>query len=74
MIGIELAQRRSQARPIGAEVCMEAIRRGGVLLRPLGPVVVWMPPLSITIHGDQLDRLYAVTRALNRSEKVCGPR
>ena len=44
MIGIELHGK--PARFLGAEVC-EAIRDHGVILRPLGDVLVWMPPLSI---------------------------
>ena len=44
MIGIELEPRAG--RSLGAEVC-ERIRDYGVILRPLGDVVVWMPPLSI---------------------------
>ena len=44
MAGIELAPRAG--RRLGAEVCARA-RHHGVILRPLGDVVVWMPPLSI---------------------------
>jgi len=44
MAGIELAPRAG--RRLGAEVCARA-RRHGVILRPLGDVVVWMPPLSL---------------------------
>jgi len=53
MVGIELVQdRRTKAAypvadRIGHRVCLAA-RRHGVLLRPLGPVVVLMPPLSLT--------------------------
>jgi len=45
MVGIEL-----EARPdrfVAVEVCDRA-REHGVILRPLGDVVVWMPPLTIT--------------------------
>jgi adenosylmethionine-8-amino-7-oxononanoate aminotransferase len=45
MAGIELHARAGQL--LGATVC-ERARESGVLLRPLGDVVVWMPPLSIT--------------------------
>jgi adenosylmethionine-8-amino-7-oxononanoate aminotransferase len=51
MIGIELEARAG--RFVGTEVC-EAARKHGVLLRPLGDVVVWMPPLSITRSEVQL--------------------
>jgi adenosylmethionine-8-amino-7-oxononanoate aminotransferase len=53
MVGIELLEDRStdQAfapdRFIGARVC-EAARAHGVIVRPLGDVVVLMPPLSVT--------------------------
>ena len=45
MIGIELHPVEGRAR--GVEVC-ERARAHGVLMRPLGDVVVWMPPLSIS--------------------------
>jgi adenosylmethionine---8-amino-7-oxononanoate aminotransferase len=54
MVGVELvADRRTRAEyPYGERwghrVC-QAIRRRGVLLRPLGNVVVLMPPLSLTV-------------------------
>jgi adenosylmethionine-8-amino-7-oxononanoate aminotransferase len=69
MIGIEL-HNADTTRPLGAEVCAEA-RKRGVLLRPLGPVVVWMPPLSITIA--ELERLASSTRAAIETaiETVC---
>jgi adenosylmethionine---8-amino-7-oxononanoate aminotransferase len=55
MVGIEvvLDRRSKQAHPveerIGHKVCLAA-RRRGVLLRPLGAVVVLMPPLSLTVE------------------------
>ncbi len=58
MAGIEL-----QAQPdrfLGVEVC-DRIRGHGVLLRPLGDVVVWMPPLSI--RPDELRLLETATLA-----------
>jgi adenosylmethionine-8-amino-7-oxononanoate aminotransferase len=54
MAGIELVRdRRSKERfaqhlRVGAEVCRQA-RRQGLLLRPLGDVVVVMPPLAIEV-------------------------
>jgi len=60
MVGIELVQDRERRRSypphwqIGNRVCQE-IRRHGVILRPLGPVVVLMPPLSVT--ESELDHL-----------------
>ena len=58
MAGIELESR--PGRFLGAEVC-ERIRRHGVILRPLGDVVVWMPPLSLS--PDDLALLERATRA-----------
>jgi len=65
MVGIELVQDRQTRQPyppaerIGARVITEA-RGLGVILRPLGNVIVLMPPLSIT--ADEIDRLCGVTR------------
>lgn len=44
----------------GADVCLAA-RDDGVILRPLGPVVIWMPPLSIT--AGEIDLLADATEA-----------
>jgi adenosylmethionine---8-amino-7-oxononanoate aminotransferase len=50
--GIEIEQSPNRSRPsLATAVCIEA-RRHGLLTRPLGNVVVLMPPLCITI--DQL--------------------
>ncbi len=57
MAGIELAPR--QGRALGVEVC-ERVRAHGVILRPLGDVVVWMPPLSIM--DAEIDHLESATR------------
>jgi adenosylmethionine-8-amino-7-oxononanoate aminotransferase len=60
MAGIELVADRATKRPFpaerrkGAQVC-RAAREQGVLLRPLGDVLVVMPPLAIDI--SLLDRL-----------------
>ena len=62
MIGIELAS--IPGRALGAEVCAR-IRDLGVVLRPLGDVLVWMPPLSLTT-GD-LMLLEGATREAIRS-------
>jgi adenosylmethionine---8-amino-7-oxononanoate aminotransferase len=56
MIGIELE--RHPDRSLGAEVCLRA-RHYGVILRPLGDVVVWMPPLSI--RAEEVALLEAAT-------------
>jgi adenosylmethionine-8-amino-7-oxononanoate aminotransferase len=63
MAGIELVQDKASKRPfpaaqrIGAQVC-QAARDQRVLLRPLGDVVVLMPPLAIDL--SLLDRLCTV--------------
>ncbi len=54
MTGVEV---RSVGERTGFEVC-RAARRRGVVIRPLGDVVVLMPPLGIT--DDELDELIAV--------------
>ena len=65
MIGIELAANSETRTPyqaserMGAQVCLEAKRRG-VIIRPLGDVLVLMPPLSI--HDDEIDHLISVVR------------
>jgi len=54
MIGIELVRVRATkeeypyADRIGHRVCLAA-RRRGIILRPLGNVIVLMPPLSMTV-------------------------
>jgi adenosylmethionine-8-amino-7-oxononanoate aminotransferase len=64
MVGIELVRdvpRRTPFDPalkIGQRVG-RAARQRGVLLRPLGNVIILMPPLSIT--ADELERLVRVT-------------
>jgi len=64
MVGIELVQDRATRAPyptaarIGHRVC-EAVRKHGVILRPLGSVIVLMPPLSL--RADELDLLVTAT-------------
>ena len=73
MIGIELVRDRASkeeyayADRIGHKVCLAA-RRREVMLRPLGNVIVIMPPLSI--HGQEVDLLLEATEAAIR--EVCG--
>jgi len=60
MVGIELVQDKATRQPfdprlrIGAKVC-QAIRKHGVILRPLGDVVVLMPPLAMEL--DDLEKI-----------------
>jgi adenosylmethionine-8-amino-7-oxononanoate aminotransferase len=56
MVGIELAGYPVEAR-MGHRVTLEARRRGAVV-RPLGDVVVLMPPLAIT--DEDLERLVVI--------------
>jgi adenosylmethionine-8-amino-7-oxononanoate transaminase len=64
MVGIELVRDRKTKEPyaleerIGWKVCSRA-RLKGVLIRPLGDVIVLMPPLSIS--RDELKSLLRVT-------------
>jgi adenosylmethionine---8-amino-7-oxononanoate aminotransferase len=57
MVGIELVEHPLPMR-IGHRVTLEARRRGAII-RPLGDVVVLMPPLSIS--PDDLSRLVGIT-------------
>ncbi|HCP47896.1 MAG TPA: adenosylmethionine--8-amino-7-oxononanoate transaminase, partial [Deltaproteobacteria bacterium] len=54
------------AQLVGRQVCGAALERG-VLIRPLGDVVVLMPPLSIT--EDELDLLCGTV--LGCIDEVC---
>ncbi|HKA34701.1 MAG TPA: aminotransferase class III-fold pyridoxal phosphate-dependent enzyme, partial [Candidatus Binatia bacterium] len=74
MVGIELAEDKQSRRSypvekrIGHKVILEA-RRRGVVIRPLGDVVILMPPLTI---GDDemktlLDVVYASIKAVTES-------
>ncbi len=64
MVGIELVEDTATKRSypsrerIGMKVAMEA-RRHGVLLRPLGDVMVLMPPFIVTL--EEIDKLLDVT-------------
>jgi adenosylmethionine-8-amino-7-oxononanoate aminotransferase len=59
MVGIELIAQPPQAR-LGHQVTLAARRRGAII-RPLGDVVVLMPPLAIS--ESELRRLVAITAA-----------
>jgi adenosylmethionine-8-amino-7-oxononanoate aminotransferase len=66
MVGIELVADRATKEPfpehlqVGAEVA-KATRPRGAIVRPLGDVVVLMPPLAMT--EDELTRLVSATAA-----------
>ncbi len=76
MVGIELVRDRARrtafapAERMGVCVIRHA-RQMGVILRPLGNVIILMPPLSIT--ADELDMLCDVTRdAIRRATEGGG--
>jgi adenosylmethionine-8-amino-7-oxononanoate aminotransferase len=54
MVGIELVEEKASRKSfnsklrVGADVC-KRIRRHGVILRPLGDVIVMMPPLAMEV-------------------------
>jgi adenosylmethionine-8-amino-7-oxononanoate aminotransferase len=64
MVGIELIKNKATKEPfpweekIGVRVC-EKVRKYGVILRPLGNVIVLMPPLAIST--DELEQLTEAT-------------
>ncbi|MFC1704092.1 adenosylmethionine--8-amino-7-oxononanoate transaminase [Candidatus Omnitrophota bacterium] len=68
MVGIELVKDKATKKPfaweekIGVKVC-QAVRKYGVILRPLGNVIVLMPPLSIT-HQQLREILNTAYRAI----------
>ena len=55
MVGIELV---SDKKRVGHQVILEARKRGAIL-RPLGDVIVLMPPLGITLQ--ELKKLLEIT-------------
>ncbi|MEW6442890.1 MAG: adenosylmethionine--8-amino-7-oxononanoate transaminase [bacterium] len=64
LAGIELVEDRTSKRPypvekrVGVEVILEA-RRRGLVIRPLGDVIVLMPPLVMSL--PELDRMLDIT-------------
>ncbi len=64
MVGIELVADRDSKKPypvkdrVGHQVILEA-RKRGLILRPLGDVIIIMPPLGISI--DELNKLCDIT-------------
>jgi adenosylmethionine-8-amino-7-oxononanoate aminotransferase len=59
MVGVELAPPADRLR-WGRRVCAAAVE-AGVLLRPLGDVVIVMPPLTVT--ADEVRRIVDVLAA-----------
>jgi adenosylmethionine-8-amino-7-oxononanoate aminotransferase len=79
MVGIELVQDRHLKRsfPVrdraGHRVVLEA-RRRGIILRPLGDVIVVMPPLSITLRQlkNLLDVIHESIRIVTEKTNRAG--
>lgn len=77
MVGIELVRDKETREPygwkerMGIKTIMEA-RRKGVILRPLGNVIVLMPPIALTL--EQCDQLLDVTEASIRAATEVGGR
>ncbi len=67
MCGVEL-EPPSEGLRWGRRVCAASVRRG-VLLRPLGDVVVIVPPLSVT--SEEIGRIVEVLA--DAIEEVCAP-
>jgi adenosylmethionine---8-amino-7-oxononanoate aminotransferase len=61
MVGIQIASQ--PGRYLGSEIC-DRVRGHGVILRPLGDIVVWMPPL--TLQPPDLELLENATTAAIR--------
>jgi adenosylmethionine-8-amino-7-oxononanoate transaminase/dethiobiotin synthase len=65
MVGVELVRDKETKKPFpleekrGIKTCLAA-RERGMIIRPLGDVVVLMPPLSVTVEelGEMLDILW----------------
>jgi adenosylmethionine---8-amino-7-oxononanoate aminotransferase len=72
MVGIELVQDKAADKPfatsqmIGRTVCEHATENG-VWIRPLGDVIILMPPLSIS--SDEIKLLTSTT--INAIEAIC---
>lgn len=76
MVSIELVQNKATREPIplqarmGHHVTMEA-RRRGLLLRPLGNIIVLLPPLSAT--REELSRMVEILTSSIHTCSTCAP-
>ncbi|MEL7633925.1 adenosylmethionine--8-amino-7-oxononanoate transaminase [Sporomusa sphaeroides] len=79
IVGIELMQDRSRKVPyrweqaVGANVCEQA-RRRGLIIRPIGDVVIFMPPLASTVSEIEamLDIVeYAIRKTTETGRMEC---
>jgi adenosylmethionine-8-amino-7-oxononanoate aminotransferase len=72
MVGIELVADKATKRPfdskrrVGADVCTN-VRKHGVIIRPLGDVIVLMPPLAMSVDDLRkiVDALHAELTSLH---------
>jgi adenosylmethionine---8-amino-7-oxononanoate aminotransferase len=73
MVGIELVRNKETREPfdprlrMGAEIC-QRIRKHGVILRPLGDVIVLMPPLAMGTED-----LQRIVRAVRKEVELLNP-
>jgi adenosylmethionine-8-amino-7-oxononanoate aminotransferase len=69
MVGIELGDSKGGELPwdkfVGAKVCNIA-RKHGMMLRPLGDTIIWMPPLSSSTSEIEL-----LSRATEAAIQAC---
>jgi adenosylmethionine-8-amino-7-oxononanoate transaminase len=75
MVGVELVEDKKLRKPYPSELRTGAqvtrnVRQHGVILRPLGDVVVLMPPLSI--QNDEIETIVKATR--KSIQEVCDVR
>jgi adenosylmethionine---8-amino-7-oxononanoate aminotransferase len=80
IVGIELMQDKAGKNPYpwdqttGAKVCMKA-RQYGLFIRPVGDVVVFMPPLASTVEeiNHMLDIIHcAIDKVTNQGQVITG--
>jgi adenosylmethionine---8-amino-7-oxononanoate aminotransferase len=80
IVGIELMQDKAGKIPYpwdqttGAKVCMKA-RQYGLFIRPVGDVVVFMPPLASTVEeiNHMLDIIHcAIDKVTNQGQVITG--
>src|SRR5579863_756910 len=77
MVGIELVENKETRKPyplegrMGHRVC-ERMRDAGILLRPLGNVIVLMPPLSVTL-GEIRRMVRELSKAIRDITEAGGP-
>ncbi|HEX3358422.1 MAG TPA: aminotransferase class III-fold pyridoxal phosphate-dependent enzyme, partial [Tepidisphaeraceae bacterium] len=74
MVGIELVKNKQTREPfdpkqrMGAEIC-QRIRKHGIILRPLGDVIILMPPLAMGV--DDLQTIVSAVKSEISTLKSC---